>query len=396
MRPLIRPVDGQLTAPCLVWWKVLEKTAKGNLLINEQDTLTGSVRFFDICFAPDKLTSAVLTPGNINLLADPSYNSTDGIIVGAIGQTPIGAYRAIVKAPAGTTFSITLTNAAGTQTKTFANFHALPISYGLIQPAVDYHTPGQKLRLPYTYWNGGEYFRGGFYRVTTRLSAALHYNGKTTWQFQGSDMHPSGILEGYYIKYSASVRMAGTNVEYATQTQCKNANLDHFQEFIHEGGPIGMHFLSKDSTENYADNNPSFELAQVPTITPIVPDDYVTPNILAATPIAYFNNGASIPAGTKKVKYTSGAMRYGIEHQWSIHFNLGGGPRFQILHSGGSTIINGPGDAVQYGSQALVELANANAEVTFSHAGGTIGMRLVDDPYADNISGSPNPTFLLQ
>jgi hypothetical protein len=100
------------------------------------------------------------------------------------------------------------------------------------------------------------------------------------------------------------------------------------------------------------------------------------------------------PAGTYRVTYSAGAMRYGPGlTQWKLNASVSYG--FRVVHSGG-TEIEGPGNSYTgYNTIAEVEAANAGAYVEFTHTGGTIGVRLEDTPIDDNTPGTPSPTFLL-
>jgi len=114
------------------------------------------------------------------------------------------------------------------------------------------------------------------------------------------------------------------------------------------------------------------------------------------TPIITSNAASSwgtVPAGTYKVSYVNGALRYGNNAFWLLNIAFAN-KGYYIRHSGGTT-IEFPGTTGTYGSQALVEAANAGRQITINHTGGTIEMFLDDLNYSDNHPGAPNPTFRL-
>lgn len=115
-------------------------------------------------------------------------------------------------------------------------------------------------------------------------------------------------------------------------------------------------------------------------------------------PTVFSSVGASwgtLPAGTYRVSYVNGAMRYGNNALWLLNLNNGlATAGFKIRHSGGTT-VDFPGTTGTYGSQALVEAANAGKSIAITHTGGTISMFLNDTDYGDNHAGSPGPTFRL-
>jgi hypothetical protein len=133
----------------------------------------------------------------------------------------------------------------------------------------------------------------------------------------------------------------------------------------------------------------------------------VTPQVYDSSnnppPVAYFDSGSYLSAGYYRIEYVSGAMRYTHGVPISIDDPWTPGNGFRILHSESNsnpsgTSILAPGDNALFPTQAEVEEHNQGDSVIFYHAGGKIGMYLVDNPYSDNddMSGiSHNPTFKL-
>lgn len=100
-------------------------------------------------------------------------------------------------------------------------------------------------------------------------------------------------------------------------------------------------------------------------------------------------------AGTYIISYVNGAMRYGNNALWFVNIDNGIAQKgFYIRHSGG-TQVKFPGTNDSFGSQAVVEAANAGKNISISHSGGEISMFLDDSDYGDNHAGSPSPTFRL-
>lgn len=117
----------------------------------------------------------------------------------------------------------------------------------------------------------------------------------------------------------------------------------------------------------------------------------ITPSILSST-ISYWNGGLPLPAGTYRIRYDSGAMQYAacVPPCWSVNTS---GRGFHVKYNNGTADAAFPASEVAFATQAEAEAANAGRFIDIVHTGGTIGMYLLDDPYGDNVAGSPNPTF---
>jgi hypothetical protein len=138
------------------------------------------------------------------------------------------------------------------------------------------------------------------------------------------------------------------------------------------------------------------QMSEAPDVVNIysnMPVAYVTPDIFSDTQASF----GEWPAGDYIVRYINGALIYADSNpQWSVNAsNEADGHRYKIVHDGGDTTINGPGNATLYASQSLAEAGNSGLEVSFTHTGGSINMYLFDSPYGDNLTGNPNPTFGL-
>lgn len=111
------------------------------------------------------------------------------------------------------------------------------------------------------------------------------------------------------------------------------------------------------------------------------------PDIADAT-IKYFNAGANFAAGDYVVSYVTGACDLNASGMdWAAT------RAFHVTDGAGNDV--GFPSTTSYNSQAEAEAAEAGTTLTFHHLGGQIGMYLMDNPYSDNVAGSPNPTFSI-
>jgi hypothetical protein len=143
-----------------------------------------------------------------------------------------------------------------------------------------------------------------------------------------------------------------------------------------------------DTNTTSADPDPG-DIAASPVEETDCTEYLVTPDITVGTE-SQFVGGASLAAGSYRVRYVEGAMKLAADQDWVLGY-----ADYRITHSGG-TEIAAPGTDTGYPTQADLEAGEAGQSVAFTHAGGTIGIRLVDSPYVDNVPGSPNPTFCLE
>jgi hypothetical protein len=125
---------------------------------------------------------------------------------------------------------------------------------------------------------------------------------------------------------------------------------------------------------------------------------------LFGTP-AYFNGGQPIPAGTYRISYVDGCMKYGSGQGWTVNAYADGSDGWWLVGATtGDKILVLPG-TVGYapGSGAFdmfadcVAASQLSAPVTFLHPGGVLGVWLQDSPYSDNTAGEDdrNPSWRL-
>ena len=160
---------------------------------------------------------------------------------------------------------------------------------------------------------------------------------------------------------------------------------------------------------NLLDQNKPLDPLRAPPIQTCIPRDFglVTPIITAGTWADWITD--EVPAGNYVVRYVQGAMKYNPAQGWRVNaialdkrYSIG------IFYPGDVTPTltkdATPLNYTEYATQAEVEAANAGAEVTIDKATyfdalgenrARIRIRLEDNPYDDNIAGSPNPTFRL-
>lgn len=117
----------------------------------------------------------------------------------------------------------------------------------------------------------------------------------------------------------------------------------------------------------------------------------LTPNIDTANDLN-FGNGLNYSAGTYTVSFINGAYQDGSGGPW-VNCN------YWISYNNKKVDIRMPSGACAadgHTAQAGAEAASQGKSITFPHSGGKIAMYLTDANYANNIAGSPNPTFRLQ
>ncbi|HVT08891.1 MAG TPA: hypothetical protein VHO67_15640, partial [Polyangia bacterium] len=125
---------------------------------------------------------------------------------------------------------------------------------------------------------------------------------------------------------------------------------------------------------------------------------------LFGTP-AYFNGGQPLPAGHYVITYVDGCMKYGSGQGWTVNAYADGRDGWWLV---GATTADKyvvlPG-TVGYAAGAgafdafedCVTASKLSAPVTFTHAGGVLGIWLQDTPYSDNSAGENdrNPAWRL-
>jgi hypothetical protein len=126
---------------------------------------------------------------------------------------------------------------------------------------------------------------------------------------------------------------------------------------------------------------------------------------LFGTP-AYFNDGQPVPAGTYVVTYVDGCMKYGSGQAWTVNAYADGTDGWWLIGATTSDKILVLPGTVGYvaGSggfdvfEDCVSASKLSAPVTFTHAGGVLGVWLQDTPYSDNSAGTDdrNPAWSLR
>lgn len=129
--------------------------------------------------------------------------------------------------------------------------------------------------------------------------------------------------------------------------------------------------------------------------------------------VRMFKDGADIPAGTYRVTYVQGCIKYGGDQNWTVHayepnsdgtaalatWALVGADKNDIKaaalpgwHLYG---VGGTGGWVSFAD--CVAANQATTAIEYSHAGGPLGVWLSDTPYPDNLPGEDqhNPEWHL-
>ncbi len=135
--------------------------------------------------------------------------------------------------------------------------------------------------------------------------------------------------------------------------------------------------------------------------------DEVTPSILDGgistndSATGWFNNGASLPAGTYRITLAGGAMTYHHTQGWRVdawNGTVSAPHGFKIKQDGVSTDLRAPGDDIGQSSFSAAQNASLGQSIIVTHAAaGRIGVYLYDSPYNDNSAPTgQSPRFKLE
>lgn len=122
--------------------------------------------------------------------------------------------------------------------------------------------------------------------------------------------------------------------------------------------------------------------------------------------VVYFANGQNLPAGRYKVAFEDGCMKYNSSQPWTIHQDLGTGPKGWSLvgESSSQRVVLLPGTTTNFiflggytSFEACVTANKALPAKEFDFAGGKLGIWVDDTPYNDNQAGEGgrNPKWSL-
>ncbi len=121
-----------------------------------------------------------------------------------------------------------------------------------------------------------------------------------------------------------------------------------------------------------------------------------------------FASAASLPAGRYRIRFVDGCMKYSPAQGWTVNaYPAGGGEDQWWLVAGSSarSIAVLPGNVgFEIGAgafadfEACVNASRAAPPLEIDFAGGTLGVRLVDAPYDDNVAGldGRSPTWAIE
>lgn len=102
----------------------------------------------------------------------------------------------------------------------------------------------------------------------------------------------------------------------------------------------------------------------------------------------YFAGGASFNPGTYYVEYVEGAYNFSSPaNAWTVH-------GIEVSYNNGAAATGGF-DTYAGANQADAEANFACAHWVFEHTGGKIGLVFNDSYFADNVLGTPGPTFRI-
>ena len=121
---------------------------------------------------------------------------------------------------------------------------------------------------------------------------------------------------------------------------------------------------------------------------------------------AYFNGGQPLPAGHYVVTYVDGCMKYGSGQGWTVNAYADGHDGWWLVGATTSDKLLVLPGTVGYAAGAgafdafedCVTASKLSTPVTFTHAGGVLGIWLQDSPYSDNSAGENdrNPAWRLE
>lgn len=118
-----------------------------------------------------------------------------------------------------------------------------------------------------------------------------------------------------------------------------------------------------------------------------------------------WNGGAPLPKGHYRVTYVDGCMKYSSGQGWTVNAYADGPDTLFVVTNGDAPVGTAPGTVgFTLGSGGFASFDDcvstntaSDAPLEFDFAGGVLGLRLEDSPYADNVSGpnGRNPTYRL-
>lgn len=121
--------------------------------------------------------------------------------------------------------------------------------------------------------------------------------------------------------------------------------------------------------------------------------------------IAYFGDGGALPAGSYRVQYVDGCMKYSSSQDWTIHAYASGSSGWWLVGATSAQQYLMPPGTVGYASSngafaAFADCVAANLllpPTDFEFDGGVLGVWLQDSPYSDNLAGEDgrNPAWKL-
>lgn len=117
-----------------------------------------------------------------------------------------------------------------------------------------------------------------------------------------------------------------------------------------------------------------------------------------------WNGGAPLPKGHYRITYVDGCMKYSGPQGWTVNAYADGPDTLYVVENG-ARLAPAPGTIGFHlgegGFSTFDACVSANlaedAPFEFDFPGGTLGLELADQPYADNVAGEGgrNPTYRL-
>jgi hypothetical protein len=129
----------------------------------------------------------------------------------------------------------------------------------------------------------------------------------------------------------------------------------------------------------------------------------IVSDVFGAT--VFWAGGAALPPGHYRVTYVDGCMKYSSSQQWTVNAYPDGPDTLYVVADGGAPVAPAPGTVGflqgQGGFATFDECVSGNlsqdAALELDWPGGPLGLKLLDDPYSDNVAGDSgrNPAYRL-
>lgn len=205
---------------------------------------------------------------------------------------------------------------------------------------------------------------------------------------------------------AAIIRISGRWYVAIFDMRCSDGPLLLWAGWLETGsGPTGTYKMQCDAACEGADGddtnrttctidvttggcNDNVESSTATEVEPSIRDDY------DSREPTYFNLGASFAAGTYRVSYDTGALKYaGLSGDWGV---AAGPASYRLHYNDGAATDFWPADVGgPFADKADAIAGQTGSFIDIIHTGGKIGMSFHDAPLDDNCTGNPSPRFTI-